>query len=83
MNKKPCPKKKASRNCPTGTYVFDKKLGKVVCVSTSIPSVASKSSGRGECPDAGSCPAGGEMPSCGDGPCGMGPCGMGGLDGLD
>ncbi len=50
----------------TGTYVFDKKLGKVVKLSDSIPKVASHASkgspeittpcGRTSCPSGGPCP---------------------------
>ena len=46
----------------TGTYVFDKKTGKIVKLSGRVPKVSSKS-GKGAS----------DMP----GPCGMGPCGGG------
>lgn len=54
----------------TGTYRFDPKLGKVVKVSSKVPSVASKSGDKPACGDASS-------PCASDG-CGMGGCGMGG-----
>jgi len=60
----------------TGTYVYDKKLGKVVKVSSHVPKVSSKGqSGGFDMPSDGGgcegCPSGGS--------CGMG--GMGGMGG--
>ena len=62
----------------TGTYVYDKKLGRVVKISNDIPSVAKRAghencggpccSGGGPVPD--SCPTGGDMGGC----CGGGGC---------
>jgi len=53
----------------TGTYVYDKKLGKVVKVSDDIPSL-SKSHGHDHCSGP-CCSGGGSMPS----PCEGGGCG--------
>jgi hypothetical protein len=57
----------------TGTYVFDKTLGKVVKVSGRIPSVSSKGKGGDFSADT-------PMPPCGQGSCpSAGTCGMGGM----
>ena len=58
---------------PTGTYVFDKKLGKVVKVSSRIPAVSNKSQGAAS--------SGDFSPPCGNSSCpSAGTCGMGGDD---
>ena len=71
-------KKKPSTTPPadtTGTYVYDKKLGKVVKVSDHVPGVSSKGQGGGF-----------DMPSGGEGGCAGcpsgGSCGMGGMGGM-
>ncbi|MFA6092562.1 MAG: hypothetical protein WCU88_03765 [Elusimicrobiota bacterium] len=64
-------KKTPKKNDPTGTYVYDPKLGKVVKVSSDIPSVASKAGDKTAC--------GAKSPfdaPCGGGDCG-GSCGLG------
>jgi hypothetical protein len=61
---------KKTKDEATGTYIFDKKLGKVVKVSSQIPSVAAKASARPACgiPEGEGSPCGTE---CG-GACPMG-----------
>ncbi len=62
----------------TGTYAFDKKLGKVVKVSGRIPSVSSKGKDGDFSDDATSPPCGQDScPSAGA--CGMGGGGFGGM----
>ena len=63
-------------NESTGTYAFDKELGKVVKVSTRIPSVSSKGKDGFSSDDAPSLPCGRD--SCSGGGCGMGGGGFGG-----
>ena len=55
---------------PTGRYMYDKKLGKVVKISGDIPSLK-KSRGHENC--GGPCCSGGACPSAGD--CSSGCCG--------
>ena len=58
-------KKKSSTDSTGGTYVYDKKLGRVVKVSDRIPKVASK--GRGAASEMGPC--GRPRAGCGGGSC--------------
>ncbi|MFA5160809.1 MAG: hypothetical protein WC421_01050 [Elusimicrobiales bacterium] len=58
------------KNSPTGRYVYDKKLGKVVKISEDIPSLK-KSGGHANC--GGPCCSGGGCPSMDD--CSSGCCG--------
>jgi len=76
MTKKKHDETKSTQDDNTGTYAYDKNLGKVVKVSGRVPSVASKGKGgafEDSAPSSGcdSCPSGGA--------CGMG--GMGGMGG--
>ncbi len=65
----------------TGTYVYDKKLGKVVKVSQRIPSISAKGTGGDFSDDMGSPPCGNDAcPSAGT--CGMGGGGFGGMGGF-
>jgi hypothetical protein len=68
---------KAAADDTTGTYVFDKKLGKVVKVSSRVPRVSSKGQG-GSFDDM---PSGGAGDGCAGCPSG-GSCGMGGMGGM-
>ncbi|MBI5239246.1 MAG: hypothetical protein HY926_02130 [Elusimicrobia bacterium] len=60
----------------TGTYVYDKELGKVVKKSSRVPKVSSKAGGGGF-----EMPSGGEGGGCEGCPSG-GSCGMGGMGGF-
>jgi len=70
--------KKNKKETPTGTYAYDKKLGKVVKISSDVPGLKKTDSGPDcECPQSDSCGmngqgCGGAMPGS---PCGMGGCG--------
>ncbi|HAM35066.1 MAG TPA: hypothetical protein DEB40_07660 [Elusimicrobia bacterium] len=75
MTKKKLPQPKTRKDDSTGTYVFDKQLGKVVKVSDKVPSVSSKGKGADFSDAAPSNPACASCPS--GGACGMG----GGFDG--
>jgi len=70
MRKKKNPIPRTPADDSTGTYVFDKKLGKVVKVSSRIPAVAAKGKDGSESDGAPSLPCGRD--SCDSNACGMG-----------
>ena len=73
MTKKKTTKPETKTDDSTGTYVYDKELGKVVKKSDRVPGVSSKGGGGGF-----DMPSGGGCEGCPSG----GSCGMGGMGGM-
>jgi hypothetical protein len=74
MTKKSHPQNDSKTDDTTGTYIFDKNLGKVVKVSSKVPGVSAKGKGGGF----DDMSAGGGCEGCPSG----GSCGMGGMGGM-